>query len=135
MNKKEPRAVLLDTQAFIFALNSPETIPLKARKLFNRPDTEFYLSLASIWEMSIKISLRKLKLGNALKEVIQTSVKESGLKILEIQATHIYLIEELPFHHKDPFDRLIIAQSLIEKMPVISSDEIFDRYKTERIWK
>ena len=130
MNKK----VLLDTQAFIFALTLPETIPGKTRKLFNNPEVELYLSIASIWEMSIKSSLGKLKFETPLKEMIQTSIKESGLQILHIQMEHIYLVEGLPFHHKDPFDRIIIAQSLTESMPVISSDEMFDQYKTERLW-
>lgn len=131
MSKKP---LLLDTQAFLFALNSPELIPVKTRKLFNSEGYELYLSLASVWEMSIKSSLRKLKFESSLKEVIQTSVKESGLKILPIQAEHTYLVHDLPFHHKDPFDRLIIAQALTEKMEVISSDAVFDQYDVKRIW-
>lgn len=128
------KKALLDTQAFIFALTSPETIPQKTRKLFNDPEIRLYLSMASIWEMSIKSSLGKLKFETSLKEMIQTSIRESGLQILHIQAEHVYFVERLPFHHKDPFDRIIIAQSLTENMPVISSDAMFDQYKTERRW-
>jgi PIN domain nuclease of toxin-antitoxin system len=128
------KPLLLDTQAFLFALNSPEIIPTKTKKLFNSEDHELYLSLASIWEMSIKSSLGKLKLKAPLKEIIQTSIKESGLKILPIQAEHTYLVEELPFHHKDPFDRIIIAQSFVERMPIVSSDAAFDQYDVKRIW-
>ena len=131
MSKK---ALLLDTQAFLFALNSPELIPLKTRKFFNSEDLDLYLSMASVWEMGIKSSLGKLKFENPLKEIIRTAIKESGLKILPIQAEHIYFIEDLPFHHKDPFDRIIIAQSLVEKMPIITSDVVFDQYKTKRLW-
>lgn len=130
MSKK----ALLDTQAFIFALNSPETIPGKTRKLLSNSETELYLSIASIWEMSIKTSLGKLKFDVPLKELVQTSIKASGLKILPIQPEHIYLVETFPFHHKDPFDRIIIAQSISERMPIISNDSAFDRYEAERIW-
>jgi PIN domain nuclease of toxin-antitoxin system len=131
VNKKP---LLLDTQAFLFALNSPDLIPTKTRKFFISEDHELYLSLASIWEMSIKSSLGKLKLKAPLKEIIQTSIKESGLKILPIQAEHAYLVQELTFHHKDPFDRIIIAQSTLEKMALISTDKIFDKYGIKRIW-
>lgn len=127
------KKILLDTQAFLFALNSPELIPSKTRKVF-KTDIELYLSLASVWEMSIKASLGKLKFQAPLKEIIQTSVKESGLQILQIQMNHIYQVEELPFHHKDPFDRVIIAQSLIEDIPIMSSDSIFDQYEVTRVW-
>lgn len=128
------KSLLLDTQAFLFALNSPELIPLKTRKLFSNEAYELYLSIASIWEMSIKSSLGKLKLKTPLKEIIQTSIKESGLKILPIQTEHTYAVEELPFHHKDPFDRIIIAQSAVERMPIVSSDAVFDQYDVKRIW-
>ena len=128
------KSLLLDTQAFLFALNSPELIPLKTRKLFSNEAYELYLSIASIWEMSIKSSLGKLKLKTPLKEIIQTSIKESGLKILPIQTEHTYVVEELPFHHKDPFDRIIIAQTIVERMPIVSSDAVFDQYDVKRIW-
>jgi len=128
------QSFLLDTQVFIFALHSPERIPLKTRKLFEGVDHEFYLSIASIWEMSIKSSLGKLKFQYPLKEIIQHSIKESGLKILPLQVDHTYAVHDLPFHHKDPFDRIIIAQALLEKIPIISCDQAFDHYKVKRIW-
>lgn len=131
MNKK---AFLLDTQAFLFALNSPDVIPTKSRKIFNNPEHELYLSIASIWEMSIKASLGKLKFEDSLRKVIQTSIKESGLKLLSIQVDHIFYVESLPFHHKDPFDRILIAQAVTENMPIVSSDEAFDRYEVKRLW-
>ena len=126
--------LLLDTQVFLFALSSPDLIPSKTRKLLSNEKHSLYLSLASIWEMSIKSSLGKLKLKAPLKEIIQTAVKESGLKILQIHAEHIYFVEALPFHHKDPFDRIILAQSLIEKTPLVSSDAVFDLYDAQRVW-
>ena len=127
-------AFLLDTQVFIYALNTPELIPPKTKAIYDIPETELYLSMASIWEMGIKVSLRKLKFANPLKEIIQTSIKETGLKILPIRVEHIYLVETFPFHHKDPFDRLIAAQALAESMPLISIDSAFDAYGVQRVW-
>ena len=127
-------AFLLDTQVFIYALNTPELIPAKTRAIYDIPENEFYLSMASIWEMGIKASLGKLKFASPLKKIIQTSVQETGLKILPIRADHIYLVETLPFHHKDPFDRIIAAQALVENMPLISIDSACDAYDVQRIW-
>ena len=128
------KSILLDTQGFIYAINSPELLPSKTKKIYNNSEIEIYLSMASIWEMSIKVSLGKLKFSNPLKEIIQTSIKETGLSILPIQAEHLYIVENLPFHHKDPFDRLIAAQALAEKMSLISTDSAFDAYGVQRIW-
>ena len=126
--------ILLDTQAFIFALTSPEILTTKIKKLISNQENELYLSIASIWEMTIKSSLGKLKLDLSIKDLVQTSVKETGLEILPIKAEHAYHVETLPFHHKDPFDRMIIAQCIVEKISVISSDAAFDAYDLKRLW-
>jgi PIN domain nuclease of toxin-antitoxin system len=107
----------------------------KARKLFLDVKNEIYLSQASIWEMAIKISLKKLDLNESLKNFVQTKVIGNNIKIMQISAEHLYLIESLVFHHSDPFDRLIISQCLVENMPVITQDPDFGKYKIKCIWK
>ncbi len=129
------QSILLDTQVFIFALTSPDLIPNKIKRIISNQESEFYLSMASIWEMAIKASLGKLKFEGSIKDMVQTSVKETGLEILPIKAEHIYRIELMPFHHKDPFDRIIIAQAMVEKFSIMSSDSAFDDYEVKRLWK
>jgi PIN domain nuclease of toxin-antitoxin system len=129
------KAIILDTQAFLYSINCPDKISIKALKYLDNTNYELYLSIASIWEMGIKSSIKKLKFEVSLKEIIQTSINETGLRILPIKPEHIYYIETLKFHHKDPFDRIILAQSILEEMPIVSNDGVFDNYnKVKRIW-
>ena len=90
--------------------------------------------MISIWELAIKISLRKLSLQKSLKDFISEDIMGNDIKILNISTPHICNLENLPFYHRDPFDRLIITQSVTESIPVLSSDKIFDLYPIRRIW-
>jgi PIN domain nuclease of toxin-antitoxin system len=84
--------------------------------------------------MQIKLSLGKLKLPVPLPQAIQRGVADMGLEILPLHAEHIYKLSDLPFHHRDPFDRLLIAQALYEQMPILTNDDAFDAYGITRIW-
>jgi PIN domain nuclease of toxin-antitoxin system len=123
---------LLDTHALLWILSKRLSEDAKNEYL-NRENTIF-LSMASIWEMSIKISLNKLKLRNSLEKIVEEHVVGNDIKLLRIESSHIYPLQKLPFYHRDPFDRLIICQAMYEKMPIISSDKNFDLYSVERIW-
>jgi PIN domain nuclease of toxin-antitoxin system len=98
------------------------------------PANEIYLSAASIWEMAIKISLKKLSLTLELNRFVSQHVKGNDIRILTVKAQHTYPLVGLPFHHRDPFDRLLVSQCLSEKLSLISKDATFDKYPIKRIW-
>lgn len=125
---------LLDTQAFIDGSHSEESLSVKAREWILHPKTTPYLSMASVWEMQIKIQLGKLKFPVELSQVIQRGITQIGMELLPIRLEHILALSRLEWHHRDPFDRLIAAQALHEKLPLIAKDEMFDPYGVDRIW-
>ena len=125
---------LLDTQTFLVAAQEGGIVSPRAKRTLLRTDHALYLSLISLWEMQIKLSLGKLRLPVPLSEAVQRAVTDLGLEILPLQLEHIYQLGELPWHHRDPFDRLLIAQALVEQMVLIGSDRIFERYGVRRLW-
>ena len=126
--------LIIDTQVLIWWTNDVSNISHRVQNIIFDLDNELWLSLASIWEIQIKISLGKLDLPRSFPDIIATQIKENQIKILPIDLTHIYALDRLPLHHRDPFDRLIIAHSLTEEMPIASIDKAFDTYAIERIW-
>lgn len=126
--------LLLDTHVFIWWSISPKRLSAQAKKLIADTDNGLFLSLASIWEMQIKIQLGKLELDISLVELIQQQQEVNELNLLSIELNHIYALSSLSNHHKDPFDRLIIAQSIVENINLISIDKVFDKYSVNRIW-
>ena len=126
--------ILVDTQAIIwFAENNP-ALTKNARKAMNDASNSCYVSLASVWEMSIKINLGKLNIKGLSLDGFMQEVDEHGFISLDISKAHILQNGTLPLHHRDPFDRLIIAQALVEGWHVITSDDAFDAYGVQRIW-
>lgn len=126
--------VLIDTQAFIWFDAEPTRLSVAARGAFENPDYVHCLSFASIWEMQIKMDLGKLRLRRSLKEVILDQQHTNGIEILPTKVEHVFALSGLTSHHKDPFDRLIIAQALNEKIPVVTSDPMFASYGVQVIW-
>lgn len=125
--------LLLDTHTYIwFSADKPE-LSSTVKQLVEDSQNASFISIASLWEMSIKISLGKLSIDKDFKEVIK-DLSESGIGILPISFEHVLKSSTLAFHHRDPFDRIIIAQSLCEGMKLLSADTIFDDYRVERIW-
>ncbi|MEN9568581.1 MAG: hypothetical protein RLZZ69_3777, partial [Cyanobacteriota bacterium] len=92
-----------------------------------------YLSMASLWEMSIKFNLGKLRLDPNYEEFVEREVITSSIKLLEIELEHLRINAALPFHHRDPFDRIIIAQAVVENLPIISVDSAFYKYSVTLI--
>ena len=99
-----------------------------------RPVNECLLSLASCWEMTIKLSLGKLRLPGAIERFVPEQLAANAIRQLTIDFRHVARVAALPFHHRDPFDRLLAAQALEERCPVVSADPIFRRYGVKRIW-
>lgn len=125
--------LILDTHTFMWFVNGDKNLTTKVRATIENPSNFGYISIASLWEMAIKISLGKLAINDPFEHVL-THIYENGFEILPITFEHTLVISELEFYHKDPFDRLIVAQAMIEKMTIISKDEAFDDYKVTRLW-
>ena len=126
--------LLLDTHVFLWLRNEPEKIPLHIMNLYEDMRSDAFLSMASIWEMQIKNQLGKLALDIPLNELIDQQCLKNGLQILPIETTHIYALKNLPAHHNDPFDRLILTQAQTENLTLISADSVFKHYDVDCIW-
>ena len=124
---------LLDTHALLWELTGDRRVPKRVRALFDGPRQELFLSTASVWEMAIKVSIGKLDIPVALPQLV-ASAATRGVRLLEVRADHAYLVETLPTHHRDPFDRMLVAQASHEGMSIVSVDEKFDAYKVKRVW-
>ena len=124
---------LLDTHVLLwFDVDDPR-LSKNARLLMEADDSEIILSTASVWEIAIKVSAGGLTLPEPVLAYFEGRTKR-GLQILPIEWPHAAKVAELPFHHRDPFDRLIAAQALVEKLPLLSRDPIFKSYGVKLIW-
>jgi PIN domain nuclease of toxin-antitoxin system len=125
---------LLDTQALIWYVDQAHLLSPTARAAIDDPGNDLLLSAATIWEMGIKVSLNKLTLTLPYRQWIEAAISDLALIILPITVFHVDTQIALPSHHRDPFDRLLAAQSIVEAVPLISVDAIFDSYGVQRIW-
>ncbi|MBI1825490.1 MAG: type II toxin-antitoxin system VapC family toxin [Planctomycetes bacterium] len=126
--------LVLDTHTFLWFVEGSARLSAKARDHIEDSDNEILLSIASLWEMAIKISLRRLDAPHPFADFIQSQLELSSIQLLEIRPQHTYAIANLPFYHRDPFDRLLAAQCLSEGLILISSDGVFEKYGVERLW-
>ncbi len=126
--------VLLDTHVLIWWSISPGNLSETVYQLLDDQSNSLFFSLASIWEMQIKLQIGKLTLNLPLPELIESQCQTNGLQLLSIETSHIYALNNLPPHHKDPFDRILIAQAIVEAIPIVSIDRIFDNYPIQRLW-
>jgi PIN domain nuclease of toxin-antitoxin system len=126
--------LLLDTHAFIWWDNNKSQLSKSALDACLDQNNTLFLSIASIWEMQIKLQTGKLSFTVALEQRIREQSRVNGLKILPIRQKHIYTLAALPDHHRDPFDRLLIAQALYEKIALISHDAQMKQYPLQLLW-
>lgn len=120
--------LLIDTHILLWFLEGRAAQLAKPRRqIIADPDNDIFVSIASLWEIAIKISIGKLSLANPLAAVIE-QLDAENIEILSISPAHVLRVSALPFHHRDPFDRIIIAQSQIENLPVMTDDGEFDNY-------
>jgi PIN domain nuclease of toxin-antitoxin system len=125
---------LLDTHAFLwFVLNDSQLSP-KALQLIVEPTHDILISSASYWELAIKISLGKYQIPGSFQVWMEQQIAANAFQILPITIAHAATVTILPFHHRDPFDRLLIAQALTEKIAIVSADRVFDSYSVLREW-
>lgn len=126
--------LLLDTHAFLWAAASPSRLGPRARRAILDPRNRVYLSLASVWEMAIKASLGKLRLSAPLSELVARAQSEQGITLLPLELDPVLRVQDLPWHHRDPFDRLIIAQAVAGSLAIVGRDSTFEAYPVRRIW-
>ena len=125
---------LLDTHVLLWIASDESKLTNKAKKLVVNAEVELFCSMASLWEMSIKISLQKLTLPTSLARFVDDEILGNNIALLGIKPAHTYLVAQLPFHHRDPFDRLLIAQAMQEKLHLVSADPKMDHYSIKRYW-
>lgn len=126
--------LLLDIHTFLWWVEDAPALSKKARQALANPNNECLLSLVSCWEMAIKLSLGKLKLAGAIERFIPEQLAANGFQQLVMDFRHVARVATLPFHHRDPFDRLLAAQAKEEKLVIVSADAIFLKYGVKRIW-
>lgn len=125
---------LLDTHTFLWMASAPERLGEAARARIEAAPTDLILSVASVWEMAIKSSLNKLDLPASLPAFLEEQLASTRTRLLDVRAEHAVRVEDLPWHHRDPIDRLLVAQARFESLPLLSRDSAFDAYAIERIW-
>ena len=126
--------LLLDTHAFLWWIEDAPTLTRRAKAAIANPANECLLSLASCWEMAMKISLGKLRLPTDIERFVPQHLASNAFRQLAIDFRHIARIAALPFHHRDSFDRLLAAQALEDDCAIVSADQVFRKYGVKRIW-
>ncbi len=126
--------VLLDTHAFLWATAEPQKLSRRVATALRDRGTRIHLSTASVWEMAIKRGLGKLHTDEPLRGLLEQARQEIDLHLLQVSAQHALAVEALPFLHKDPFDRMLIAQASCERFVLVSADAHLDRYGVQRLW-
>jgi PIN domain nuclease of toxin-antitoxin system len=126
--------LLLDTHALIWSVDEPAKLGPDAAQAISDPANELLLSAASIWELSIKVSLGKLGLSLPFREWMDRAIADLGVALLPINVEYADAAANLPNHHGNPFDRMIVGQAHVEGMSVASGDAILDKYRINRLW-
>ena len=126
--------LLLDTHTFLWLAGSPEQLSPTALAACEDPMNQLCLSVVSAWEIQIKHQINRLQLEVPLEEMIQGQQDANDVSILSVELHHIYTLQQLPLHHHDPFDRLLISQAKAEQMQLVSTDSQFEPYLVDVIW-
>jgi PIN domain nuclease of toxin-antitoxin system len=125
--------VLLDSKALVWWFSSDSRLSVRAARVIKDPRNEIVVSVASAWELAIKNHLGKLPMGGLL-ERLPRDLEEAGVAVLPINLDHAIRAGSLPGHHKDPFDRMLVAQAQADNLAIVSSDPIFGHYGVRRLW-
>jgi len=125
---------LLDTHVLLWWLVDDARLSRKARRFLSDPGSELYFSAASSWELAIKFALGRLTLPSPPRSLVPKVLREQSIRPLEVTHSHALAVADLPEHHRDPFDRLLVTQARLEKLAVVSGDPVFREYGTTVIW-
>ena len=126
--------LLIDTQCWLWWFAEPDRLQESTIAQIVDETNELWFSVASVWEMGIKVKLGKLPLPEPIDRYLSSRMKQLGARSLEIRADHALQAGGLPLHHRDPFDRMLIAQAQVEGMTIVTSDRMFNRYEVEILW-
>jgi PIN domain nuclease of toxin-antitoxin system len=126
--------LLLDTHSFLWFVTADPKLSAPAQRLIATGANEPLLSVACVWEIAIKVSIGRLPLPEPLHTFIPEQLRVNRIEVLPIELRHTFEVARLPLHHRDPLDRLLIAQVLVEGLPIVSADTVFDHYPIQRLW-
>lgn len=125
---------LLDTHCFLWAITNDSRMSTRARAVFLDAGNKLYLSVASLWEIAIKVRLGRLHLPEPAERYLRDQMSRNTIQLLPIEPAHAFRLFHLPDPHRDPFDRMIIAQSLEDRLPIVTADPLIGRYAVESVW-
>ena len=126
--------LLVDAPALIWSVDRPSSLSVDARDAMSDPGNQLLISMATIWEISIKTGLGKLTLSQPFRPWVERAVRDLRASLVPISIASADVPSQLPHHHRDPLDRMLVAQSQVESAPIVSGDGVFDHYGTGRIW-
>ena len=126
--------LLLDTHTLLWFIAGSASLSASARALIEDAANEKFVSIVSVWETAIKVSIGKMLLSAPFDVLFPRQLEINGFELLPVKVEHTSVVTTLPFHHRDPFDRLLIAQAIEEKMTLVSVDAVFDGYGVSRLW-
>ena len=126
--------ILLDTCSALWYLNGDESMPQSVSELILNAENTIYVSIATVWEVAIKVSIGKLDFNGGIDGFIQ-AIEDEDFSLLDITTIHIKAVKDLPFIHRDPFDRMLVAQAIVEGLPIMTTDSDIIKYKIETIWQ
>lgn len=126
--------LLIDTHTFLWLAADSSKLSPKAQQLLSDDTNEIYLSVASLWEMAIKIGLGKLQVAKPLAALVAEQQQANRIQLLFIQPGHTFAVQDLPPHHKDPFDRMLVMQAQAESLTLVTQDSTLNRYLLSIVW-
>jgi PIN domain nuclease of toxin-antitoxin system len=126
--------LLLDSHAFLWSATGDTRLSARARSAIEDPDNDRFLSVASAWELMLKVQVGKLKLPSTAAEFFRNQLSEMAMESLPVLTSHVMRLEAIPLHHRDPFDRLLIAQSQVEGLAIVTADPAFALYEVDVLW-
>ena len=126
--------LLLDTHAWLWFVLGDSSLSPTARSAIEDAANEKLISPASYWELAIKSSIGRYRLPTSYASFVDHAIRGQGFVVLPVLESHTSVVAALPFHHRDPFDRLLVAQALTENIPLVSADDTLDRYGVRRLW-
>ncbi len=126
--------LLLDSHSFVWMHEEPHKLSIKVANEILNATNQIFLSVASVWELQIKIKLGKFSFSDTFEKVLIEEQQTNNLQILPVELSHALYLGNLPLHHKDPFDRLLISQAIVENMTLVSVDANFSKYQVNLLW-
>ncbi|MBU2611498.1 MAG: type II toxin-antitoxin system VapC family toxin [Chloroflexi bacterium] len=126
--------LLLDTHTFLWWDSEPEKLSSRSLELLQNRNNILFLSVVSAWEIQIKLQLGKIKIGLPLADIIESQQQANNIEIIPVKLEHVLRLSEIPSHHKDPFDRLLIVQAIAENLTLVSKDPAFSNYPVKVNW-